>query len=134
MVEIALGISTLPRPVKQEEQNADTDDHVQRVHAGHRKIQEEEELRVLRHVWRQGNPVVGRMNKFLDAEVDRECGARCIPRDTQSLLIPRKTSPSKIVSIRQRSVALCGAHLRRYTPMAMVKLERSAPPYWSCPD
>src|SRR5271168_333801 len=35
------------------EQEANTDNHVERVHAGHREIEEEEDLRLLRHVRRK---------------------------------------------------------------------------------
>src|ERR1700723_4418688 len=55
--------------VEQNEQNADTDDHVQGVHAGHGKVKEEEELGVLRHIGRQRNiPFVGGMNKVFYAK------------------------------------------------------------------
>ena len=48
----------------------DADDHVQGVHAGHGEVEEEEELRVLRHIRRQRNiPLVRRMDKVFHAEV-----------------------------------------------------------------
>ncbi len=64
-----IDISAVLRLVEQNEQNADADDHVQGVHAGHGKVKEEEELCVLRHVRRQRNiPLVGGMDKVLHAE------------------------------------------------------------------
>src|ERR1700733_1415077 len=57
------------RLVEQNEQNADTDDHVQGVHAGHSKVKEEEELGVLRHIRRQRNiPLVRWMDKIFHAK------------------------------------------------------------------
>ena len=62
-------VSAVVRVVKQNEQNADPDDHVQRVHAGHGKVQEKEQLRMLRHVRSQRDiPLIGGMDKVLHAE------------------------------------------------------------------
>src|ERR1700683_1348695 len=64
-----IDVSAVPSLVEQNEQNADTDDHVQGVHAGHGKVKKEEELCVLRHVRRQRNiPLIGGMNKVFHAE------------------------------------------------------------------
>src|SRR5215472_18899267 len=41
------------RTRNQPDQQPNADDHVQRVHTRHRKVQREEDLRLLRHVWRQ---------------------------------------------------------------------------------
>ena len=62
-------VSPVPGLVKQNKQNTDADDHVQGVHAGHGKVEEEKELRVLRHIRRQRNiPLVGGMDKVFHAE------------------------------------------------------------------
>src|ERR1700733_14106231 len=62
-------IRPVPRLVEQNEQNTDTDDHVQGVHASHGKVKKEVELRMLSHVRRQRNiPLVGRVDKVLHAE------------------------------------------------------------------
>src|ERR1700730_8499652 len=66
---MSVGIRTVVCLVEQNEQNADTDDHVQGVHAGHGKVKEEEELGVLRHIRRQRNiPLVRWMNKIFHAK------------------------------------------------------------------
>src|SRR5580658_9126082 len=62
-------IRPMPRLVEQIEQNTDTNDHVQGVHAGHGKVKKEEELRMLRHIRRQRNiPLVGGMDKVFHAK------------------------------------------------------------------
>src|SRR6202030_2428117 len=64
-----VGISPVVSLVKQDEQNTDADDHVQGVHAGHGKVEEEEELRVLRHIRSQRNiPLIGGMDKIFHAK------------------------------------------------------------------
>src|ERR1700726_582247 len=64
-----VGIRAVVRLEKQDEQNTDADDHVQGVHAGHGKVQEEEELGMLRHIWSQRNiPFIGGMNKVFYAK------------------------------------------------------------------
>src|SRR5580700_3858720 len=45
-------LSSVGPPCKPEQQ-ANADNHVQRVHAGHREIKEKEDLRLLRHIRRQ---------------------------------------------------------------------------------
>src|SRR3984885_5195687 len=64
------GISVLRSLIKQRKQDGDADDHVQRVHPGHGEVEEEEDLRVLRHVRRQGHiALVCGMHEILDREV-----------------------------------------------------------------
>src|ERR1700679_2840708 len=62
-------VGSVIRLVEQNEQNADADDHVQGVHAGHGKVQEKEQLRMLRHIRSQGDiPLISGMDKVLNAE------------------------------------------------------------------
>src|SRR6185437_1889684 len=59
-------ISSICSPQKPE-QNEYTDDHVQGMHAGHPEVEEEEYLRALRHVRRQGllmDAMRGRVYEF----------------------------------------------------------------------
>src|ERR1700723_1664286 len=64
-----VGISAVVSLVKQDEQNTDADDHVQGVHAGHGKVEEEEELGMLGHIGRQRNiALVSGMDEILHAE------------------------------------------------------------------
>src|SRR5271155_2694085 len=64
-----IGIGAMVSLVKQDEQNTDADDHVQGVHAGHGKVQEEEELGMLRHIRSQRDiSFVGWMDKVFDAK------------------------------------------------------------------
>src|SRR5258708_27177780 len=56
-------------PPGEPEQKNNTDNHVQRVHAGHREIEEEENLCLLRHIRRQRlflQPVRVRVDKLGD--------------------------------------------------------------------
>src|ERR1700739_3666428 len=67
---MSVSIRAVVSLVEQNEQDANTDDHVQGVHAGHGKVEKEEELGVLCHIWRQRNiTLIGGMDKVFYAEV-----------------------------------------------------------------
>ena len=51
--DVAGGVSTCPGPDDHEAEQRDSDDHVERVHAGHGEVEEEVDLGVACHVIRQ---------------------------------------------------------------------------------
>src|ERR1700733_9611213 len=74
------------RPVDHEAENRDTDNHMQCVHAGHRKVEEEVQLRVASHIHPQWLVVVLLVDFRIRSGVDERLHA--VPDTRDVMLFP----------------------------------------------